>query len=139
MYKRQILRLTLDGRPAPGNPFGDATYAYGFRNPFGLAWDAYRGRLVMSEVGNNRNEEVNAVLPGRNYGWPHCEGPCDPPREGYEDPLVTYPDVVTPTGLVVIGKDYYHASFNYGTIWRLHETERGWNAEVVWKLSLIHI
>ncbi|TXS48707.1 PQQ-dependent sugar dehydrogenase [Streptomyces sp. uw30] len=71
----KILRLTTDGAPAPGNPFGNHVYSLGHRNPQGLAFDR-GGRLWEAEFGNSAYDELNLVKPGANYGWPTCEGTC---------------------------------------------------------------
>ncbi len=50
-------------------------YAYGFRNPHRLSWDAGGdGKAIVTEIGESNIEEVNLLLPGRNYGWSHREG-----------------------------------------------------------------
>lgn len=73
----KILRLTTDGQPAPGNPFGNATYSYGHRNPQGLAWDD-KGQLWSTEHGRSGvqsgYDELNLIKPGANYGWPTIQG-----------------------------------------------------------------
>ncbi|MEP6982836.1 MAG: PQQ-dependent sugar dehydrogenase [Sphingomicrobium sp.] len=102
----KILHLTLDGKPAPGNPMAGRTgaptvtiidpprdteaaksaegrefrwpgpnrspaetWSSGHRNPYGLAFDA-QGRLWETEMGPRGGDELNVILPGRNYGWP---------------------------------------------------------------------
>jgi glucose/arabinose dehydrogenase len=71
----KILRMTLDGRPAAGNPFrqddeiGNAAnyvWAYGFRNPFGLR--IVDGRVLVAENGSGIDRFVE-VRAGENYLW----------------------------------------------------------------------
>lgn len=72
-----ILRLTAEGAVPPDNPFGNAVYTYGHRNPQGLAWDE-DGRLWSTEHGRSGvrsgYDEINLVVAGSNYGWPESEG-----------------------------------------------------------------
>jgi aldose sugar dehydrogenase len=103
----KILRLTLDGKPAPGNPGAGKigsptvpvidppsdtekaktapvvrtytfpgpnltpaeTWVSGLRTPYGLAF-APDGRLWELEHGPRGGDELNLILPGKNYGWP---------------------------------------------------------------------
>ena len=84
----KILRMTTDGKPAPGNPFSNYTYSYGHRNPQGLAWDE-EGQLWSTEHGRSGTssgfDELNLIKPGLNYGWPTIEG--DQEQPGMEKPV----------------------------------------------------
>ncbi|GAA2803337.1 PQQ-dependent sugar dehydrogenase [Saccharopolyspora taberi] len=114
----KILRMTPDGRPAPDNPFGDSlVYSLGHRNPQGLSWDE-KGGLHAAEPGQNTWDEVNRVEPGKNYGWPKCEGPCD--DEAYVDPLVTWPtSEASPSGLEVHNGAIYVAAMRGQRLWQV--------------------
>ncbi|MEO5600195.1 MAG: PQQ-dependent sugar dehydrogenase [Cyclobacteriaceae bacterium] len=64
-----------------GNPFANSSnpkalgeiYAFGFRNPHRIAW-SQSGQMLASNIGQHNIEELNVILPGQNYGWPHREG-----------------------------------------------------------------
>ena len=73
----KVLRLSLTGQPAPGNPFGTAVYSYGHRNPQGLVFHPTTGALYASEHGPSDNDEINLIVAGRNFGWPTVHGACD--------------------------------------------------------------
>ncbi|MEI5685855.1 PQQ-dependent sugar dehydrogenase [Sphingomonas kyungheensis] len=110
----KVLRLTLDGKPAPGNPlavkgFAPEVWSYGHRNLLGIAFDG-AGRLWEQEMGPKGGDELNLILPGRNYGWPtvsngsHYDGrdiPDHAPGDGYEPPKVWWNPVISPGGLMI--------------------------------------
>ncbi len=105
----KVLRLTPEGRPAPGNPWGDALWSIGHRNAQGLVFRPGTDELYATEHGPNDNDEVNRILRGRNYGWPEVRGMCDEPGErsfcaehDVAEPITTF----TPT-LGLAGLDWY--------------------------------
>jgi glucose/arabinose dehydrogenase len=105
----KVLRLTPDGKPAPGNPFGDSpVWSMGHRNVQGLAFDT-RGRLFASELGFHEYDELNLIEPGRNYGWPIVEGPGNDRR--FTNPVATWhpTSVASPSGIAVVGVRVYVA------------------------------
>ncbi len=73
----KILRLTLDGRPAPDNPFvndggaASLVYAYGFRNPFGVA---HVGRSLYTVQNGGALDAFIRVDKGADYGWDGTDG-----------------------------------------------------------------
>jgi glucose/arabinose dehydrogenase len=68
----KVLRLDRNGNPAPGNPFGNLVWTYGHRNVQGLAFRA-DGQAYAVEHGPTRDDEVNVLVGGANYGWaPGC-------------------------------------------------------------------
>ena len=116
----KILRVTPDGVPAPGNPFGTAVYTLGHRNVQGLAF-APDGTLYAAEFGQNRFDEVNRITAGGNYGWPEVEGVGD--RPGFTDPLVTWStDEASPSGLAYAGGALYAAGLRGERLWKVPVT-----------------
>jgi glucose/arabinose dehydrogenase len=74
-----ILRLTQDGRPIQNllgstDPVLDLYYAYGIRNSFGIDFDPVTGNLWDTEIGPDKDDEVNLVEPGFNSGWRKIQG-----------------------------------------------------------------
>lgn len=115
----KILRITPDGKPAPGNPFPNSpVWTYGHRNVQGLAWDA-QGRMFASELGFADYDEINLIQPGRNYGWPIVEGPGTNPA--YTNPITTWhpTSIASPSGIAIIGNHLYVACMAGQTLYRL--------------------
>jgi glucose/arabinose dehydrogenase len=69
------VRLNDDGSVPSDNPYvgqsgiEPAIWSYGHRSPQGLAFDA-NGTMWMTEHGPQGGDEVNLIVPGKNYGWP---------------------------------------------------------------------
>ncbi|KCZ72657.1 glucose/sorbosone dehydrogenase [Candidatus Methanoperedens nitroreducens] len=134
-----ILRIDVDSddlysipqdNPFVGEEGLDEIFAYGFRNPFNIAFDAGGDRsLFASDAGQYLWEEVNIVTKGSNYGWnikegTHCfdpNNPTEPPAECPDtgargepliDPIIEFANLVQPGGLsqVVIGGFVYRGS-----------------------------
>ncbi|MER6502740.1 PQQ-dependent sugar dehydrogenase [Streptomyces sp. NPDC001455] len=113
----KVLRMTRDGKAAPGNPFGNHVYSYGHRNPQGLAFDR-DGRLWEAEFGDSSKDELNLVQPGRNYGWPICEGSCS--TAGMTDPKKTWKvSEASPSGIAVVRNVIYMAALRGERLWRV--------------------
>jgi glucose/arabinose dehydrogenase len=93
----KMLRITSTGGIPTDNPFfnqatGDnrAIWALGVRNPFTFSFQPGIGRMFINDVGQNTWEEINDGIAGSNYGWPTCEGFCNPPNPNFRDPIFAY-------------------------------------------------
>jgi mono/diheme cytochrome c family protein len=142
----KVLRLTLDGKPAPGNPMAgktgaasvpiieppsdteaaktapvvrtytfpgpnltpSETWSMGHRTPYGLAF-APDGRLWEIEHGPRGGDELNLILPGKNYGWPlasyavNYNGvpiPSPDTRPDLTKPVIYWTPVIAPGNLM---------------------------------------
>lgn len=106
----KILRLKDDGSIPMDNPFGNAVYSYGHRNPQGLAWDSL-GQLWATEHGRSvplsGYDEVNKITKGANYGWPTIQG--DETREGMTTPFLHSGASSTwaPASAAIIGNRFF--------------------------------
>lgn len=115
----KILRVTPEGKPAPGNPFGTAVYSLGHRNVQGLAWTD-DGTLWASEFGQNTWDELNRIEAGGDYGWPDHEGFAR--ADDAIDPVAVWsPDEASPSGIAVIDDVVYIAGLRGERLW-LYDT-----------------
>lgn len=113
-YLGKILKITKEGKPAPGNPFigkkgyKPEIYAYGVRNPQGMAIDP-NGALWDVEMGPRGGDEINLIQPGKNYGWGDVTygieysgakvGSGITQKEGTEQPVYYWDPVISPSGV----------------------------------------
>jgi len=104
----KILRINKDGSVPEDNPFGNYVYSYGHRNPQGLTWHPVTKELYASEHGPTRNDEINLILKGNNYGWP---SECTESSDDYTNPLRCYTEfTLAPAGIAFNGNDLYVAA-----------------------------
>jgi glucose/arabinose dehydrogenase len=120
----KVLRLNDDGTVPPDNPFVDREghrpeiYTSGHRNTLGLMLHPETGEVWNHENGPNGGDEINILLPGRNYGWPVVSFGRDysgaritdhPTREGMESPLVVWLPAIAVSGMAVYTGDQFPA------------------------------
>jgi glucose/arabinose dehydrogenase len=77
----KVLRVNLNGSVPANNPIwpgnrGRPTivYSIGHRNPQGITFEPVTHRPYVAEHGPDRDDEINWIRPGRNYGWPCVTG-----------------------------------------------------------------
>jgi glucose/arabinose dehydrogenase len=125
----KVLRLRDDGSVPPDNPFVNRAganpeiYTYGHRNAQGLAWHPDTGELWATEIGPMAGDELNRLLPGRNYGWPlvsfgkvyngHAVSEQSYWRPGIEMPVMFWVPSISPSSLVIYSGDKF-------PLWRGH-------------------
>ena len=120
----KILRLRDDGSVPPDNPFVNRAgyrpeiFTLGHRNTLALIVHPDTGEVWNSENGPNGGDEINIILPGRNYGWPLASfgreypGPRvseHPTRAGFESPLVSWIPSIAASGMTVYTGDRFPA------------------------------
>lgn len=117
----KIVHITKDGKPVPGGPFANKPgarpeiYAYGFRNPEGMARNPQTGDLWEAEFGPHGGDEVNLIRPGKNYGWPVITygeeysgdkvGDGIQQKAGMEQPVYYWDPSVSPSGIAFYNGD----------------------------------
>ena len=98
----KILRLNDDGTIPNDNPFTDSPiYSLGHRNPQGMTWDD-DGNLFVAEFGPEKNDEINLIQSGKNYGWPEQQCSSD---ENFENAILCYDPSIEPGGIVFYSGD----------------------------------
>jgi glucose/arabinose dehydrogenase len=110
----KVLRITKDGKPAPGNPILGAgakpeIYSYGHRNVQNLAFHPITGDIWTAEFGPMGGDELNLVKPGKDYGWPAITygleysgakvGEGIQQKEGMEQPVYYWNPSISPSGM----------------------------------------
>lgn len=112
----KIVRINTDGSFPDDNPFAGgeghpAVYSYGHRNVQGLQVDTKRGLIFAHEHGPKGGDELNVVIPGKNYGWPEItyginyDGTViteETEAPGLEQPVVKWVPSIAPSGLALV-------------------------------------
>jgi len=131
----KILRINRDGAIPADNPFPQSpVYSYGHRNVFGIAFHPTTGKAYVSDVGPDRDDEINIIERGANYGWPQVTGMTRDAR--FHNPIRTYTPTITPTQNVFVDGDLYFGSYNEGTVHKL--TLSGNNYDRVVKDEIVY-
>jgi glucose/arabinose dehydrogenase len=106
----KILRLNDDGTIPDDNPFlNSPVYSLGHRNPQGMTWDD-DGNMFVAEFGPEKNDEINIILAGKNYGWPEqqCTG-----NEHFEAAILCYDPSIEPGGILFYSGDKLDFEFPF--------------------------
>jgi glucose/arabinose dehydrogenase len=119
----KTLRLRDDGSVPPDNPFvgrpgaKPEIFTYGHRNGYGLAFHPETGALWQAEIGPLGGDEINILMPGRNYGWPLVslgrnytgtlvsEEPWS--RPGMENPRIFWVPSISPSSILFYTGDRF--------------------------------
>ena len=122
----KVVRVRKDGTVPADNPFNNPQsartgalpeiWSYGHRNMQGATL-APDGTLWTHEHGAQGGDEINVVLPGRNYGWPvitHGEnygggkiGEGITAKAGMEQPLHYWVPSIAPSGMAFLTSERY--------------------------------
>jgi len=123
-YSGKVLRFRDDGSVPGDNPFvgkpgyKPPIYSLGHRSQVGLAVHPETGAVWSTENGRMGGDEVNVILPGRNYGFPtvtysrNYDGARSsekPWQDGFEQPLVYWVPSIAPTGIAFNTADRFPA------------------------------
>jgi aldose sugar dehydrogenase len=119
----KIVRITPEGEAAPDNPFTDKPgalpeiWAYGVRNPEGLAINPWSGQLWEQEHGPKGGDEINIIRKGGNYGWPAVSfgvnydgtpvGTGKAHHAGMIDPIWHWTPSIAPSGMAFYTGDLF--------------------------------
>lgn len=115
----KVLRLNLDGSVPDDNPFAGSSdalpeiWTFGHRDPQGIAYRPETGAMWEVEHGPLGGDELNLLVPGRNYGWPIVSKGDNytdvtgfdsiDSLDGIEEPRYFWPITIAPSNIV-----FYH-------------------------------
>src|SRR5205823_1468918 len=138
----KVLRMNPDGSVPLDNPFvGNSSwdplvYTYGHRNMFGIAFHPMSRGVFVTENGPECNDEINLLIPGRNFGWGPSQTCVFPPdvnttnRDGPDPvlPIWWWASTICPTNAAIYNGsafpawrgDLFMGDCNYRTLHRLH-------------------
>lgn len=153
-FRATILRYTSTGKPAGAptsmGPHTNApVWASGLRNAEGMAWHPASGAMFATDNGADMRsekkggkpdddippDELNRILPGKHYGWPHCWGfrltdPNFAGEEGFcastQSPTITFKSHSAPLGMTFLDKAVVPDSYKGDAIVALHGS---WNRD----------
>lgn len=121
-HQGTIIRLHDDGRVPDDNPFVDRSgwhneiFAYGVRNPQGMALHPQTGELWENEHGPRGGDEINVIRRGANYGWPAITFGIDysgaiisedTARAGMEQPVLYWVPSIAVSGMTFYTGDRF--------------------------------
>ena len=127
----KILRINPDGTIPEDNPFKNSpVFAYGFRNVFGIDSHPITGEFFVAENGPDRGDEINRLIPGKNYGWPVFIGDflvvetMLKEQEEYIGPIWEWQQVLGPSNAIfyrgeeldVLKNNFLVGTWNLGTL-----------------------
>ncbi|RWY48163.1 PQQ-dependent sugar dehydrogenase [Mucilaginibacter gilvus] len=111
----KVIHITKNGLPVANGPFAGKAgalpeiFAYGFRNPEGMAWNPVTGELWEAEFGPRGGDEINIIRAGNNYGWPVVTygieysgskvGDGIQQKEGVTQPVYYWDPSISPSGI----------------------------------------
>lgn len=106
----KILRLNDDGTIPEDNPFPNSpVYTLGHRNPQGMTWDNL-GNMYLAELGPEKNDEINLIKSGKNYGWP--EQQCSGDKK-FENAIMCYDPSIEPGGILYYSGEKINLEANF--------------------------
>jgi glucose/arabinose dehydrogenase len=123
-YAGRISRINTDGSIPKDNPFlsdplvPPDVYAFGVRDPEGLAINPKTGDLWEVEHGPAGGDEINIIRSGRDYGWPvisygrqyttgKAVGSGLTAKAGMEQPVYYWFPDIAPSGLMFYSGDRF--------------------------------
>ena len=79
-------------------------FTFGHRNPTGLAWNS-QGQMYATETGPTKNDEINLIKAGSNYGWPEVQ--CFSKIVNLVNPLECFDPGLEPGGIIFYSGDKF--------------------------------